>query len=289
MGHSRNDTGSTLAEMVVVMVVVGFMGGAVLAAMAASLKLLHSAPSDTNPHIFGASAAAVARFEASLVPDLACTNPAGVNSRRGCVEIEVRSAASRPVTHDGHTGCRVVATGDGRRLECWELLAHGDLVAHRYPPDIEPVAGAEAGTCTASVPVPGDCLSIPAWADTPDDTLPVVSGLAAVAWLPAEPARAAVAARPATATEPATAPVAARPAVPARFEACAAIRPDQRQLIADAEVPFCDGTFGVTDSSGAARTASTGTVCTDPAVSQRPECAEGHPMGHPMPALRLRT
>ena len=45
----RNDSGTTLVETLVVMVVVGMMLGGVLSTLYASVKLVQSAPTDTNP------------------------------------------------------------------------------------------------------------------------------------------------------------------------------------------------------------------------------------------------
>lgn len=249
MRPGRDDTGMALPELIVAMVVSAFLFGMVLTTMTASLKLIKAAPSDTNPHTFGALAAA-GRLEARIVPNLECANPAGEATRSGCVDIRSRPAAPRSHTdHAGveHVGCWVVAVDAGRRLACWELLAAGDVVALLYPPD-------------ASITNPATLLDITAWAPEPAATLPVAGGVAHLRFNSPERA----------------------------WEACAAIRDDQRQLLADTNVPFCDGPRGVlAPDTGAARSVDingVSTVCTDPAAAAEPACT----VGYPMPAVRIR-
>lgn len=240
----RDDAGMALSELIVAMVVSAVLFGVVLITMTSSLRLVRAAPSDTNPHTFGALSAAAGRVEARIVPGLSCINPAGEATRAGCVDIASRPAA--PSVHDGHAGCWVVSIDAGRRLACWELLAAGDVVTHLYPPD-------------ASITTPGALLDITAWAPEPAATLPAAGGVAHLRFNGAE----------------------------AAWEACAAIRADQRQLLADANVPFCDDTRGVLDPSGAARSVDingVSTVCTDPTAAAQPGCVEGYPM----PAVRIR-
>ena len=242
----RDDAGMALPELIVAMVVSAFLFGMVLTTMTASLKLIKAAPSDTNPHTFGALAAAAGRLEARIVPDLSCANPAGEATRGGCVDITSEPASARG--HAGHVGCWVVAVDAGRRLACWELLAAGDVVTHLYPPD-------------ASITNPGTLLDITVWAAEPAATLPVAGGVAHLRFNSPESA----------------------------WEACAAIRADQRQLLPDTNVPFCEGPRGVLDpASGVARSVDTGdgnpTACTDPAAAGEAACTEGYPM----PAVRVR-
>ena len=221
----------TLAETIVAMVIAGLLLGGVLSTVVFSAKLVASAPSDTNPHTFGALAAAVARLEGSAATEQTCANPAGANLRSGCLRVETAPPAAQDL-YDGHgvlvhETCWVVGTGAGRRLECWELLAQGDLVARRYPP---------AGT----VADPADALGITNWNHAAPDPAPVASGIVAFDW---DTAGAAV-----------------------ELSSCAAIRPDQRRLMPDDEVPFCDGSTGVLLADGSPRAGTE---------------------GHPMPALRV--
>ena len=239
---NRNDAGFGLAEAVVGMTISSLLLAGVLSTMFLSVKLVNTAPSDTNPHTFGVVAAAVARLEGSATADLTCTNPSGVNSRRDCLEIE--SASQAPTTHQGDL-CWVVATGEGRRRECWELLPQGDLVAYLYEPEITSTPpDPPAETCSvdelASKELAKDCLTIPAWQTAIYETLPMASGLAALEWN--------------------------SDATPVTLRTCAAIRPDQRRLMAPDEVPFCDGETGLYLNDGTPR----------PGIE-----------GYPMPTLRV--
>ena len=249
MRPGRDDAGMALSELIVAMVVSAFLFGMVLTTMTTSLRLVRSAPPDTNPNVFGALAAAAARLEARIVPDLECANPINETTRGACTDITSQPATAR--SHDGHTGCWVVATDAGRRLECWELLQRGDdqgdVVAHRYAPTADDPAA------LLNIRGPG------AWEPEPDQTRPVAGGVAHLAR---------------------SAPLWAR-------EACAAIRAEQRQLLTDESVPFCDGTRGVLDATGAARTvdvAGVPTACTELAAAAEAACTEGHPM----PPVRIR-
>ena len=203
---TRNDTGATLMETLVVMVVVGMMLGGVLSTLYASVKLVQSAPTDTNPHAFGALATAVARLEGEITPALSCENPQDVNSRKDC--LRVKSEDQTPTVKDGNV-CWVVTTDDGRRLECWELLDHGDLVAHQYAP--KPPNDLTAETCDDGLAE--DCLGL-MWQDTIEATLPKASGLTQFGW--------------------------DTDSTPVKVTSCAAIRPDQRATLD--EIPLCDGT-----------------------------------------------
>lgn len=185
---TRNDTGATLMETLVVMVVVGMMLGGVLSTLYASVKLVQSAPTDTNPHAFGALATAVARLEDEIAPALSCENPVGENSRKNCLQVQLEDQT--PTVKDDNI-CWVVTTDKGRRLECWELLEQGDLVAHRYPPD-------------RGIIDPADVLEIKSWG-TIEATLPKVSGLEQFEWHPGS--------------------------TPVKVTSCATIRPDQRATL----------------------------------------------------------
>jgi len=203
----------TLLETLVAMVISGLLLGGVLAMMVFSAKLVASAPADTNPHSVGVLAAQVARLEGSLAIERRCTNPAGAVLRSDCIDVE--TVAVTPVAHDGHAACWGVVTAAGRRMACWELLPQGEVIAHIYGPD---------GAGCAGATISEDCLRITSWASEPSETLPTVSGLAALAWD--------------TTTTPVT------------LTACAAIQPDQRLLMDDDDVPFCDGTVGLRRGDG---------------------------------------
>ena len=90
---SCNDSGTTPAETVVAMAISGMLFASVIGVMFLSVKLVRTAPPDTNPHTFGALATSVARLEGSLVAPLACENSPGENSRRGCLKVVVGPAA----------------------------------------------------------------------------------------------------------------------------------------------------------------------------------------------------
>lgn len=287
---NRNDDGIVLIELVVVMAISGLLLAGVLSTMYLSVKLVNTAPADTNPHTFGAVAATVARLEGSATADLTCTNPSsGVNSRKDCVKI---TSDPQTPTSTADALCWVVNTDTGRRRECWELLPQGDLVAHRY----RPVAAATAEQCytppttsTATDPArPAhfeDCLAFddtdpvtvddvqrPDWQTTPAESLPRAAGLKALEWAcltPAEVADPTLVVPPDSCTR-------SFADGPARVElaSCAAIRPDQRQLMADDAVPFCDGTTGTMLPDGSDRPSH------DPNDWSTIE-------GYPMPTLRV--
>ena len=202
----------TLGETVVAMTISSMMLASVLSVLFASVKLVNTAPPDTNPHTFGALASSLAQLEGSLAAPLLCENPAGVNSRSDCIKVVAGPVA--PQRHDGHPVCWVVVSGADRRLECWELLEQGDLVAHRYAPAIPP-APPDPLSC-AEVK---DCLTIPGWETIIEETLPKAYGLAALEWD--------------TSSSPVT------------LTGCAAIRPDQLTLTEPDEVEFCDGEQGL--------------------------------------------
>jgi len=233
----------TPSETIVAMTISAMLLAGMLSTVFFAWKLVATAPSDTNPHTFGAVAAAVARLEGSAAAKQRCLNPDGETSRTDC--LTVVNDPVEPQTHDGHTDCWVMNTASDPRLECWERLDHGDLVAHRYAP---------ASTITD----PADVLYITDWADDAIETLPRASGLVSLSW------------EPATATEP------------VRLTTCAAIRPDQRQLMAEDEVPFCDGEVGLRPG-GSERTDANGNPCSTLSAPLPSECVEGYPM----PPLRV--
>ena len=214
---TRDDTGTTIPELIVVMAIFGMLMAGVLSTLYASVKLVQSAPTDTNPHAFGALATAVARLEGSLASALSCTNPKEdadgnpMNSRKEC--LEVKSDPQTAIPHPDHPTqdvCWVVTiddsilTTDNRLLECWDYLSHGDsqgdLVAHRYSP-------AAASSDVLNIDWTGSVL---------ERTVLIAAGLAKKpAWTPA------------TATDP------------VKLASCAAIRPDQRATLD--LIPLCNG------------------------------------------------
>ena len=218
---TRDDSGTTLGETLVVMVVAGMLLAGVLGMVYASAKLVQAAPSDTNPHVYGALATAVARLEDQATGQHTCTNPNGEKTRTNCLRTEGQAPTlvPHPDSATEHTECWVVGVGSGRRLECWELLPQGDLVAHRYEPD------------TAIVTDPDDWLNITDWLSDTDDIVLKASGLAHVEWN-------------------------SSPQV--TLESCAAIRPDQRQPMNPDDVPFCDGEIGLYLPDGSERTGTEG-------------------------------
>ena len=226
---SRNDSGTTPAETVVAMAISGMLFASVIGMMFLSVKLVRTAPPDTNPHTFGALATSLARLEGSLAAPQSCENPPGEHSRSGCLKVVVGPAA--PQAHVGHGTCWVVATSDGRRLECWEHLEQGDLVAYRYLPVItQPQPGTTPTTCIEGLAK--DCLYFPMWQSTIDKSGLVAHGLAQVIWNTTN--------------------------VPWTLTGCAAIRPDQRRSMDADDVPFCDGAVGVFRDDGRPRSGPEG-------------------------------
>ena len=215
------------------MAISGMLFASVIGVMFLSVKLVRTAPPDTNPHTFGALATSLARLEGSLVAPLVCENPPGEPSRRGCLKVVAGPVVSLP--HPNHPDpdiCWVVATDDGRRLECWEHLPEqGDVVAYRYLPDITPPpSGTTPTTCIEGLAK--DCLRIPVWQTTIGESRPVAHGLAQVVW--------------------------DTTSAPWKLKGCAAIRPDQRRTIDADDVPFCDGAVGTFLADGTRRSGPEG-------------------------------
>lgn len=213
----RDESGTTLPELLVVLVISGMLLSGMIGMVYATVRLLNAAPTDTNPHTYGGVATAVARLETRATGQQSCNNPTGEPTRTDCLDVTNNPAmplpATEPQTPPGGV-CWVVTIenpgGDGRRLECWELQpATGELVAHRYlhaelaPTDDDPDALLSGAALQ-------DRLEITVWQTTPAETLPLASGLAAAAW-----------------TGPQLAP-------------CAAVRPAQRPTLDT--IPLCDGT-----------------------------------------------
>ena len=227
----RDDSGGTLAETVVAMTISALLMSSVLGVMFASVKMVRAAPTDTNPTLYGTLTASVARLEGSLSAPQRCSNPLHeahphvggrpipVDSRRDCLTVVFEPI--NPVAHpDGRDmseedeACWVIndknATAiDKRRLECWELLDHGDLVAYQHV-HAEP---------DPSTPDPDDVLAdtsdllhIHQWQPVSEPFRGRAFGLEALRWDVANN----------------------------RVHACARIRPDQRREMALDEVPYCE-------------------------------------------------
>lgn len=207
----RDESGTTLPELLVVLVISGMLLSGMIGMVYATVRLLNAAPTDTNPHTYGAVATAVARLETRATGQQSCNNPTGEPTRTDCLDVRTNPAMPLPATQPGGV-CWVVTIddpddpdADRRRLECWELQpATGELVAHRYTHN-------ETDNDAKLLPPEQvrDLLTIDDWGTVPAETLPLASGLAAAAW-----------------TGPQLAP-------------CAAIRPDQRPTLDT--IPLCDG------------------------------------------------
>ena len=157
-------------------------------------------------------------------------------------------------------------TIDKRRLECWELLDQGDLVAYQHPhaehdpstPDLDDVL-----TDTS------DLLAISQWQPVSEPFRGRAFGLEALRWDVAND----------------------------RVHACARVRSDQRQTMEPDDVPYCedlgvlhaDGSQGVLLGDGT-RGVDLGdgnppAGCTDASVSQWWVCREGYRL----PSVRFDT
>ena len=217
---ARDDAGVALTEVVVVMAVSGLLLAGVLGMVFTAAKLLQAAPTDVNPHTFGALAVAVARLEGAVAPSRSCDNPPTALTRGDC--LRVRFAPQTPISHNGDAPCWVVTTETGPRLECWRYLSQGELVALQYSPDLTGI------TSTVT-----ELLRIDAWSADPARDVPLAAGLAEpLVWD--------------TSADPVT------------VRGCAAIRPDQRLTMTNDKVPFCDGAIGLRDENGDPRSATEG-------------------------------
>lgn len=242
----RDESGAALGELLVVLVISGMLLAGTIGMVHTTVRLLNAAPTDTNPHSYGALASAVAALETRATGQQSCTNPAAATTRTDCLDVTNNDA--RPVPPGARPGvCWVIviedpAGADGRRLECWELQTEtGELVAHRYTHN-------ETDNDAKLLPPEQvrDLLSIGTWQSTAAETLPLVSGLASVEWRCLTAAE--VVARAAFLADPDNSPPLVlvdgsckRTGSPASVElvACAAIRPDQRPTLDD--IPLCDG------------------------------------------------
>lgn len=275
----------TLSETIVAMAISAMLLGGVLSTMYLSVKLVNTAPPDTNPHTFGALAAQVARLEGAATGQQECLNPPTATTRTDCLKVVPRD--EEPQDHDidsdstpEHQNCWVVNTDNARRLECWELLLpQGNLVAHIYAPDTDNLGDCITGTDTT------DCLHIEHWASEADAILPRASGLKLFEWECLTTDEATAYPTPVVPPDSCARSFAVDPDGPghlARVQAasCAAIDPGQRRLMTDDEVPFCKGEPGVPLDG---RADADGNLCLSLPAPMPSECIEGYPM----PTLRV--
>ena len=270
----RDDSGSTLGEAVVSMTITALLMSSVVGLLWMSVNLVRAAPSDTNPTVYGALTTSVARLEGSLFAPLSCGNPSGEPTRTECLTVE--TLVPEPVPHPDTTRapsedgtCWVVnddtaLTIDKRRLECWELLDHGDLVAYTHVHAEPDPSTPDPDDVLADT---SDLLSISVWKAVSEPFRGRAFGLEALRWDTPDK----------------------------RLHACARIRPDQRQTMEPDEVPYCedlgvphgDGSQGVLLGDGT-RGVDLGdgnppVACTDSLVAQRWVCREGYRL----PAVRF--
>ena len=236
----------------------------VLGVMWLSVELVRAAPSDTNPTVYGTLTTSAARLERSLFAPLSCQNPSGEPTRTDCLTVE--TLVPEPVAHPDPTrtsseneACWVVnddtaSTIDKRRLECWELLDQGDLVAYTHGhAELDEQGNPRIDTT--------DLLHISQWQPVSESFRGVAFGLEAVQW----------------------------DTLDKRLHACARIRHDQRKTMEPDEVPFCedlgvvfdDGTEGVLLDDGTRGVDDLSDIdppvaCVEPSVSHRWVCREGY-------------
>ena len=262
---TRNDSGFVLIAVLVDLTITALLFATLIGFMFFAVRLVQSASPDSNPLVWSSLTSSVARLEDSMVPSLVCENPKILppeNSRKDC--LTVKADPVRPIIRPGVESTEVVCWTvtndeakerdgtpllDQRRLECWELLETGYLRVWVHDPDLDPN--------TPGLEDTSDLLSIPAsaWAREPDSALSrtAAHGLAAVEWQCLTTAE--LAARP----DPPIPKSCSRseadmPQVAAvELVACAAIRPDDRNLMEPGFVPFCNGTTGAVLSDGSYR------------------------------------
>ena len=203
------------------MTISALLMSSVLGMMFASVQMVRAAPTDTNPTLYGTLTASVARLEGSLSAPQRCTNPAGEQTRSGCLTVET-DGPSVVVHPDGRAmseedeACWVIndknaVSIDKRRLECWELLDHGDLVAYQHVHAEPDPSTPDPDDVLAET---SDLLSISQWQPVSEPFRGRAFGLEALRWDVANN----------------------------RVHACARIRPDQRREMAPDEVPYCEFT-----------------------------------------------
>ena len=231
-----------------------------------AVRLVQSASPDTNPLVWSTLTSSVAQLEGSLIPPLVCSNPPTATTRSDCLTVEadplrairdpaaaVRGADEQsvtcwPVTNDEARKPDGTPLPDQRRLECWQLLDSGYLRIWVHDHD-------EVDENEIPLTDTTDLLAITNWQPSPDPALSrtATHGLAAIEWQCLTSAE--LTARPnAPVSDSCSRSRADMPQVAAvELVACAAVRPDDRNVMKPGLVPFCDGTTGVVLSDGSYR------------------------------------
>ena len=271
---SRNDSGFVLVAVLVDLTITALLFVTLIGFMFFAVRLVQSASPDTNPLVWSTLTSGVARLEDSLAPPLGCSNPSTATTRSGCLTVVADSV--RPIDDPAPTIDRTGVGGtavcwpvtnyeaptiDQRRLECWQLLDTGYLrvwVHDHAVPDASTVDSDDFLSDTS------DLLTIADWqpSPSPEFTRTASHGLAAIEWQCRTTAELAArqAARQADQPDPLV-PIdsclrskADMPQVAAvELVSCAAIKPDQRNVMRPSFVPFCDGTTGAVLSDGTYR------------------------------------
>ena len=260
---ARNDSGFVLVAVLVDLTITALLFATVIGFLFFAVRLVQSASPDTNPLVWSTLTSSVARLEGSLAPPLDCKNPEitpPLNSRKDC--LTVKAEPIRPIVRPGVEDTAVCWTvtndealkpdgtplPDQRRLECWELLDSDYL--RIWVHDHNEVDENEIPLTDTT-----DLLAITNWQPSPDPALSrtATHGLAAIEWQCLTSAE--LTARPnAPVSDSCSRSRADMPQVAAvELVACAAVRPDDRNVMKPGLVPFCDGTTGVVLSDGSYR------------------------------------
>ena len=259
--QEARDRGSVLIGELTAMIMTGLLLSSVVGVMWLSVRLVRTAPPAHNPTVYGTLVASGSRLGDSLSQPLVCSNPLGEPTRTGCLDVGVRqlkpiadpalrdpaTAADRQAIGDDAMCWAVttdrVQTSEKRRLECWQRLHSGYLQAWVHPPKTS------LGDTTDYLFFKDD-----QWEPSPDSewSRNVASGLTAVEWLCLDPDELEDWQEHQTA--PSTGISCSRWVAPpyksetikvVELLTCASIKPEQRNLMKEGFVPFCDGTIGV--------------------------------------------
>ena len=269
--QDARDSGNVLIGELTSLVLTGLMLASLLGVMWLSVRLVRTTPPAHNPTVYGTLVASGAELGDSLVPLLLCTNPNTTpreNSRTNCLTVEPEqlspvvdpAAADRSdVGRDAMcwlvVNDRVQTADDKRRLECWQLLDSGYLQVwvheHNETDGVNPLNDLDGDSVidldVDGNPVSGtsDLLRIQDWKTSPsvEHSHSIASGLRAMKWQ-----------CPTDVDDYAECSVGVATST-VELIACASIKPEQRNLMKDGFVPFCDGTIGMELSNGAARPA----------------------------------